>query len=53
MPKKLPEIEDSIEYKEGVESFNLWKKTNKEFEKNYCAYKYRINCKVNSRIKLL
>ena len=33
MPKKLPEIEDSIEYKEGVASFKLWKKTNKKLEK--------------------
>ena len=33
MPKKLSEIEDSIEYKEGVASFNLWKETNKKFEK--------------------
>jgi len=33
MPKKLIEIEDSIEYKEGVASFNLWKKTNKKLEK--------------------
>ena len=33
MPKKLIEIEDSVEYKEGVASFNLWKKTNKKLEK--------------------
>jgi hypothetical protein len=33
MPKKLPEIEDSIEYKEGVASWNLWKATNKKLEK--------------------
>ena len=56
MPKKLPEIEDRIEYKEGVESFNLWKETNKKFEKmglHGTDYYIRLVKKLEAKVKRL
>jgi|TARA_R110001592_G_scaffold137091_1_gene354760 hypothetical protein len=56
MPKKLSEIEDSIEYKEGVASFNLWKETNKKFEKmglHGTDYYIRLVKKLEAKVKRL
>ena len=56
MPKKLSEIEDSIEYKEGVASFNLWKETNKKFEKmglHGTDYYIRLVEKLEAKVKRL